>query len=131
MYQSIPSLTIPPPRGFAHSSCPWGRVSLLRLARGLPGGILNQSKSSIILRKKTLFLFRLFNKWAAALLHMFIYTRSEQRDLGHIYTIANTQRIRIYPGKTEIHPGQNFKGSRTFTWQTYQRKPNSIHISYY
>ena len=28
MYQSIPSLTIPPgnPRGFAHSCCPWGRV---------------------------------------------------------------------------------------------------------
>ena len=28
MYQSIPSLTIPPgdPRGFAHSGCPWGRV---------------------------------------------------------------------------------------------------------
>ena len=30
---------------------------------------------------------------------MFIYARSEQCDLGPIYTITNTQRIRIYPGK--------------------------------
>ena len=31
--------------------------------------------------------------------HMFIYARSEQCDLSPIYTITNTQRIRIYPGK--------------------------------
>ena len=31
--------------------------------------------------------------------HMFIYARSEQCDLGPIYTITNTQRIRIYSGK--------------------------------
>ena len=30
---------------------------------------------------------------------MFIYARSEQCDLGPIYTITNTQRIRIYSGK--------------------------------
>ena len=30
---------------------------------------------------------------------MFIYARSEQCDFGPIYTITNTQRIRIYPGK--------------------------------
>ena len=30
---------------------------------------------------------------------MFIYARSEQCDLRPIYTITNTQRIRIYPGK--------------------------------
>ena len=30
---------------------------------------------------------------------MFIYARSEQCDPGPIYTITNTQRIRIYPGK--------------------------------
>ena len=41
---------------------------------------------------------------------------SEQRDLVPIYTITNTQRIRIYPGiKIEIHPGQNSIGSRTKT----------------
>ena len=33
---------------------------------------------------------------------MFIYTRSEQYDLGPIYTITNTQRIRIYPGKLKF-----------------------------
>ena len=33
---------------------------------------------------------------------MFIYTRSEQCDLGPIYTITNTQRIRIYPGKLKF-----------------------------
>ena len=63
--------------------------------------------------------------------HVFIYARSEQFDLGPIYTITNTQCIRIYPGLIEIHPGQNFTESRTFTWQTCQRKPNSIHVSYY
>ena len=30
---------------------------------------------------------------------MFIYARSEQCDSGPIYTITNTQRIKIYPGK--------------------------------
>ena len=34
--------------------------------------------------------------------HMFIYARSEQCDLGPIYTIKNTQRIRIYPGKLKF-----------------------------
>ena len=31
-----------------------------------------------------------------------IYSRSEQCDLGPIYTITNTQRIRIYPGKLKL-----------------------------
>ena len=34
--------------------------------------------------------------------HMFIYARSEQCNLGPIYTITNTQRIRIYPGKLKF-----------------------------
>ena len=34
--------------------------------------------------------------------HMFIYARSEQYDLSPIYTITNTQRIRIYPGKLKF-----------------------------
>ena len=33
---------------------------------------------------------------------MFIYARSEQCDLGPIYTITNMQRIRIYPGKLKF-----------------------------
>ena len=33
---------------------------------------------------------------------MFIYARIEQCDLGPIYTIINTQRIRIYPGKLKF-----------------------------
>ena len=33
---------------------------------------------------------------------MFIYARSEQCDSGPIYTITNTQCIRIYPGKLKI-----------------------------
>ena len=44
---------------------------------------------------------------------MFIYARSEQPALVPIYTITNRQHIRIYPGKIEIHPGQNVIGSRT------------------
>ena len=34
---------------------------------------------------------------------MFSYARSEQCDLGPIYTIKNTQRIRIYPGELKFH----------------------------
>ena len=33
---------------------------------------------------------------------MFIYARSEQCDLVPIYTITNTQRIRIYSGKLKF-----------------------------
>ena len=34
--------------------------------------------------------------------HMFIYASREQCDLGPIYTITSTQRIRIYPGKLKF-----------------------------
>ena len=34
--------------------------------------------------------------------HIFIYARSEQCDLGPIYTVTNTQHIRIYPGKLKF-----------------------------
>ena len=99
MYRSIPSLTIPPgdPRGFAHSSCPWGRV----FAPLSCPGVLNQSKSSIILKKSTIFALSL-KQMGSSSFHMFIYARSEQCDLGPIYTITNTQRIRIYPGKLKF-----------------------------
>ena len=33
---------------------------------------------------------------------MFMYARSEQCDLGPIYTVTNTQCIRIYPGKLKF-----------------------------
>ena len=36
--------------------------------------------------------------------HMFIYARSEQCDLGPIYTITNTQLIRINPDKLKFIP---------------------------
>ena len=39
---------------------------------------------------------------ATSFFHMFIDARSEQCDLGPIYTMTNTQRIRIYPGKLEF-----------------------------
>ena len=100
MYQSIPSLTIPPPgdpRGFAHSSCPWGRV----FAPLSCPGVLNQSKSSIILKKSAIFALSL-KQMGSSSFHMFIYARSEQCDLGPIYTITNTQRIRIYSGKLKF-----------------------------
>ena len=56
--------------------------------------------------------------------HMFIYTRSEQCDVDPIYTITNTQRIRIYPGKLKFilvkispDPGR-LHGKRTKESQT-------------
>ena len=130
MYQSIPSLTIPPsgdPRGFAHSSCPRGRVfaplSCPGVCPGVCSRVSNQSKSSIILKKSAIFALSP-KQLSSSSFHMFIYARREQCDLVPIYTITNTQRIRICPGKLKFilvkissDPGQ--------------RKPNSIHVSYY
>ena len=86
------------PRGFAYSSCPWGRVFAPLSCPGVSsgGGVLNQSRSSIILKKKTA-IFALSLKQMA--LFMFIYARREQCDLGPIYTITSTKCIRSYPGK--------------------------------
>ena len=64
-------------------------------------------------------------------IHMFIYARSEQCDLGLIYTITNTQRIRIYPGKLKSILAKISPDPGRLQWQTCQRKPNSIHVSYY
>ena len=85
MYQSIPSLTIPQgdPPGFPHSSCPWGRVFT---PLSCPG-VLNQSAIFALSPALT--------QMSSSSFHMFIYARSEQCDLGPIYTM----RIRIYPGK--------------------------------
>ena len=104
MYQSIPSLTIPlgDPRRFAHSSCPWGLVFAPPSCPGVIPGILNQSKSSIILRKKNAIFALSLEQIGSSSFHMFIYPRSEQCDLGPIYTITNTQRTRIYPGKLKF-----------------------------
>ena len=122
MYQSISSLTIPPPAtpGDSHILvAPGVGFSLLCLARG----VINQSKSLIILKKSAIFALSL-KQLSSSSFHMFTYARSEQRDLVPIYTITNTQHIRIYPGKLKFilvkissAPGQ--------------RKPNSIHVSYY
>ena len=125
MYQSISNLTIPRANpGDSHILvAPGVEFSLLCLAWGFARGVLNQSKSSIILKKKRNFALSL-KKLSSSSFHMFIYGRSEQCDLGPIYTITNTQRIRIYPGKlkfilVKISPDPG------------QRKPNSIHVSYY
>ena len=68
MYKSVPGLTIPPMTpGDSHIAvAPGVGFSLLCLARGSAPGVLNQSKSSIIL-KKVRFLLCLLNKWVAAL----------------------------------------------------------------
>ena len=91
--------------------------SLLFLPRGLPGGLLGGVLNQSNFEKSAISAFSLKQ-------HMFIYARSEQSDLVSICTITNTQRIRIYPGKSKfilvkasLAPGQ--------------RKPNHIHVSYY
>ena len=57
---------------------------------------------------------------------MFIYARSELSDLVPIYTIINTQRIRIYPGKlkfilpswSKFHRLQDKENQTLFTFLT-------------
>ena len=65
------------------------------LPGGFPGGALNQSKGSIILKTSAIFAFVL-KQLSSSCFHMFIYARSEQCDLVPIYNITNTQRIRIF-----------------------------------
>ena len=43
-----------------------------------------------------------FKQMGSSSFHVFIYARSEQCDLGPIYTIRNSQRIRIYPAKLKF-----------------------------
>ena len=74
------------PRGFANSSCPWGRVFAPLPCPAGGGG------SSIILKKSAIFAFS-FNQMSSSVFYMFIYARSEQCDLGPIYTITNTEFI--------------------------------------
>ena len=103
MYQSIPSLTIP--RAIPGDShilvAPGIGFSLLWLARGSARGDLNQRKSSIILKKSAIFALSL-KQLSSSSFHMFTYAKHEQRDLVPIYTITNTQRIIIYPGKVKF-----------------------------
>ena len=76
--------------------------SLLCYARGSFREVLNQSKSSIILRKENAIFALSLKQMGSSSFHMFIYARSEQCDLGPFYTITNTQRVRIYPGKLKF-----------------------------
>ena len=117
----------PPPRattGDLHVLfAPGGGFSLLCLAWGFALGVLNQSKSSIILDKSAILAMSL-KQLSSSSFHMFIDARSEQCDLVPIYNVTNTQRIRIYPGKLKFIPVR-------ISLDTGQRKPNSIHVSYY
>ena len=92
-------------------------------ARGLCPGVSNQSKSSIILKKSAIFALSL-KQLSSNSFHMFIYARSEKCDFVPIYTITNTQHIRICPGKLRFILVKISSDSG-------QRKPNSIHVSYY
>ena len=72
---------------------PGVRFSFFCLARGLPRMVLNQSKSSIILKKRAIFTLSLKQLSSSSFL-MFIYAKREQCDSGSIW-----QGTRIYPGK--------------------------------
>ena len=74
--------------------------------------------------------------------HMFIYARSEQCDLGPIYTITNTQRIKIYPGKLKfilvnispdpgrLHGKHDIENQTLFTFLATENYPDSpVHTS--
>ena len=81
-------------RGFAHSSCPWGRV----FAPLSCPGVFNRSRSSIILGENAIFALSL-KQMGSSSIHVFMYVGREQCDLGPIYTM---QRIRIYPCKLKF-----------------------------
>ena len=88
MCQSIPSLTIP--RAILGDShilvAPEVRFLLLCLARGSVWGVLNQSKSSIILKKNTIFALSL-KQMSSSSFHMFIYARSGWQQIHSVSEI--------------------------------------------
>ena len=73
----------------------WSGFRTFVLPRGLPPRGLKSKKKFDNFEKKRDFCWQM----SSSSFHMFIYARSEQCDLGPIYTITNTQRIRIYSGK--------------------------------
>ena len=129
MYQSIPSLTIPPPplgdpRGSEHSSCPRGRVFALL---SCPGWVITQSKSSIILKKSSIFALSL-KQLNISSFHMFIHAGSEQRDLVLIYTVTNTHvsefiQVKWNSSWSKFHRLQDKEYQTLFTFLTTE---NSI-----
>ena len=94
MYQSIPSLTIPRATpGDSHILvAPVVEVGSTVLPAGLPRGVLIQSKRSIILTKSVIFALSL-KQMSSSSFHMFIYARSEQSDLGPIYTLKKISSV--------------------------------------
>ena len=75
------------PRGFAHSSCPKGRVLLFCLARGSARGGL-KSKFDNFETKSSIFALSL-KQLSSSTFHMFIHARSEQRDLAFLHLHYN------------------------------------------
>ena len=93
---------------------------LLCLARGSARGVLNQSKSSIIL-KKARFFISLLNNWVAAPFICLYMLEVSSMTIVPIYIIINTQRIRIYPCKLKFILVKTFIGSRTKKTKLYSR----------
>ena len=131
-HQSIPSLTIPgdshilvtPGVGFLLLCLAWGSGPRTTMD-------LNSKKMFDNFEKKLYFCFVSFKKqMSSSSFHMFLYARSEQCDLGPIYTITNTQPIGIYPSKLksilvkfhliqDVNIGKHAKESQTvFTFLT-------------
>ena len=81
VYVSVNSKPDHPPGDSHILVAPGVGFSLLCLARG----VLNQSKSSIILKKSAIFALSL-KQLSSSSFHMFIYARSEQRDSYCIHT---------------------------------------------
>ena len=65
-----------------------------------------ESAPRAVLDSKNPGLFRV-KQMGSSSFDMFIYARREQCDLGPIYTVTNTQRIRIYPRKLKFHRTQD------------------------
>ena len=68
------------------------------LPRGFVRRVFNQSKKFDNFEKSAIFALSL-KQMSSSLFYMFIYARSAQCNSGPIYTLTNTQHIRIYPGK--------------------------------
>ena len=107
---------------------PWAtpRASHILVAPGvsfhssvLPGGVLNQSKISIIL-KKVRFLLCLLNNWVAALFICFFMLEVSSVTWSP-FTLQQIHSISEFIQVNWNSSGQNFIGSRTKTTKLYSR----------
>ena len=95
-HQSIPSLTTPTRATLGDSHIPVAPGVGFSLLCPDRGGLKSKEKFDNFEKSATFALS--LKQMSSSIFYMFTYARSAECNSGHIYTLTNTQHIRIYPG---------------------------------